>query len=122
MFCGGRGRRGEKEKNRHGDDDNEEEYTSTGRRREGEEYTLPTEVDDSAWKDLPEKYRKQYLIQVEMQKKKKKKKNMNGWTERRREHEEEKPREAVERRSALSIIQIRYDCTKPLPMTRTSII
>ena len=87
-----------------------EEYTSTGRRREGEEYTLPTKVDDSAWKDLPEKYRKQYLIQVEMQKKKKKKKkkNMN-----RTGREEEEAALTVERRSAPNVYRSDTIATKP---------
>ena len=88
-----------------------EEYTSTGRRREGEEYTLPTKVDDSAWKDLPEKYRKQYLIQVEMQKKKK---NMNR-TGREEEEEEEEEEAAltVERRSAPNVYRSDTIATKP---------
>jgi len=84
-----------------------EEYTSTGRRREGEEYTLPTKVDDSAWKDLPEKYRKQYLIQVEMQKKKK---NMNRTG---REEEEEEATLTVERRSAPNVYRSDTIATKP---------
>ena len=92
-----------------------EEYTSTGRRREGEEYTLPTKVDDSAWKDLPEKYRKQYLIQVEMQKKKKKKKNMNrtGREEEEEEEEEEEAALTVERRSAPNVYRSDTIATKP---------
>ena len=84
-----------------------EEYTSTGRRREGEEYTLPTKVDDSAWKDLPEKYRKQYLIQVEMQKKKK---NMNRTG---RKEEEEEATLTVERRSAPNVYRSDTIATKP---------
>ena len=90
-----------------------EEYTSTGRRREGEEYTLPTKVDDSAWKDLPEKYRKQYLIQVEMQKKKKKKKNMNRTGREEEEHEEEEAALTVERRSAPNVYRSDTIATKP---------
>ena len=89
-----------------------EEYTSTGRRREGEEYTLPTKVDDSAWKDLPEKYRKQYLIQVEMQKKKKKK-NMNRTGREEEEHEEEEAALTVERRSAPNVYRSDTIATKP---------
>ena len=90
-----------------------EEYTSTGRRREGEEYTLPTKVDDSAWKDLPEKYRKQYLIQVEMQKKKKKKKNMNRTGREEEEEEEEEAALTVERRSAPNVYRSDTIATKP---------
>ena len=87
-----------------------EEYTSTGRRREGEEYTLPTKVDDSAWKDLPEKYRKQYLIQVEMQKKKK---NMNRTGREEEEEEEEEAALTVERRSAPNVYRSDTIATKP---------
>ena len=60
------------------------------RRRIDEEYELPTKVDDSVWKDLPENIRNQYLIQVETQK------NKNNKTE---EGEEEAVL-VVERRSA----------------------
>lgn len=61
------------------------------RRRIDEEYELPTKVDDSVWKDLPENIRNQYLIQVETQKKK------NNKTEK---EEEEEAVLVVERRSA----------------------
>ena len=72
----------------------EKEMTTTkkpaARRRIDEEYELPTKVDDSVWKDLPENIRNQYLIQVETQKKK------NNKTEK----EEEEAVLVVERRSA----------------------
>ena len=61
------------------------------RRRIDEEYELPTKVDDSVWKDLPENIRNQYLIQVETQK------NKNNKTEK---GEEEEAVLVVERRSA----------------------
>ena len=73
----------------------EKEMTTTkkpaARRRIDEEYELPTKVDDSVWKDLPENIRNQYLIQVETQKKK------NNKTEK---EEEEEAVLVVERRSA----------------------
>ena len=73
----------------------EKETTTTkkpaARRRIDEEYELPTKVDDSVWKDLPENIRNQYLIQVETQKKK------NNKTEK---GEEEEAVLVVERRSA----------------------
>ena len=73
----------------------EKETTTTkkpaARRRIDEEYELPTKVDDSVWKDLPENIRNQYLIQVETQKKK------NNKTEK---EEEEEAVLVVERRSA----------------------
>ena len=64
------------------------------RRRIDEEYELPTKVDDSVWKDLPENIRNQYLIQVETQKKNKKNKNKTE------KEEEEEAVLVVERRSA----------------------
>ena len=73
----------------------EKEMTTTkkpaARRRIDEEYELPTKVDDSVWKDLPENIRNQYLIQVETQK------NKNNKTEK---GEEEEAVLVVERRSA----------------------
>ena len=74
----------------------EKEMTTTkkpaARRRIDEEYELPTKVDDSVWKDLPENIRNQYLIQVETQK------NKNNKTE--KGEEEEEAVLVVERRSA----------------------
>ena len=79
----------------------------TARRRIGqdEEYELPTKVDDSVWKDLPENIRNQYLIQVETQKKKNR-------TEREKEEEEEAVL-IVERRSAPNEYRSDTITTKP---------
>ena len=80
----------------------------TARRRIGqdEEYELPTKVDDSVWKDLPENIRNQYLIQVETQKKKNR-------TEREKEEEEEEAVLIVERRSAPNEYRSDTITTKP---------
>ena len=108
VFCGGRGR--QRRETRHDDDDTtREEYTSTGRRRRRRVH-----VADKSGRFRVErfagKYRKQYLLQVEMQKKKKKKKNMNRTGREEEEDEEEEAALTVERRSAPNVYRSGYDC------------
>ena len=102
------------EKIRHDDDDdNEEEYTSTGEKERRRRVHVADKSGRFRGKDLPEKYRKQYLIQVEMQKKKKKKKNMNRTGREEEEHEEEEAALTVERRSAPNVYRSDTIATKP---------